>query len=65
MTAVRVREDENRAVIVELCEHEAAEAIVQGVLDHVVPKRRIRGDSVCIGRDTGAEEFPALSGSTG
>ena len=46
-----------------LCEDEAAEAIVQGVLDHVVPRRRIRGDSVRIGRDTGAEEFPAHAGA--
>ena len=36
---------------------------MQGVLDHVVPKRRVRGDSVRIGRDTGAEEFPAHAGA--
>ena len=46
-----------------LCEDVAAEAVVQGVLDHIVPKQRIRGDSVRIGRDTGAEEFPAHAGA--
>ena len=49
----------SRDVLNLLCEDDAAQAVVQGVLDHVVPKRRIRGDSVRIGRDTGADEFPA------
>ena len=49
----------SREVLNLLCEDDAAQAVVQGVLDHVVPKRRIRGDSVRIGRDTGADEFPA------
>ena len=49
----------SREVLNLLCEDDAAQAVVQGVLDHLVPKRRIRGDSVRIGRDTGADEFPA------
>ena len=49
----------SRDVLNLLCEDEAAEGIVQGVLDYVGPKRRIRGSSVRIGRDTGADEFPA------
>lgn len=42
-----------------LCEDEAAEGILHGVLDFVLPRQRIRRESVRIGRDTGAEEFPA------
>ena len=41
-----------------LCEDEAAEAILQGVLDHLLPRTQTRSGSVRIGRDTGANEFP-------
>ena len=41
-----------------LCEDEAAEGILQGILDHVTIKQGINRDSVLIGRDTGADEFP-------
>ena len=41
-----------------LCENEAAEAILQGVFDHLLPHTQTRSGSVRIGRDTGAEEFP-------
>ena len=42
-----------------LCEDDAAEGILQGVLDDLLPKHRVRRGSVRIGRDTGANEFPA------
>ena len=41
-----------------LCEDDAAEGILQGVRDFLQPRQRIRGESIRIGRDTGAEEFP-------
>ena len=41
-----------------LCEDEAAEGILRGVVDLLQPRQGIRGESVRIGRDTGAEEFP-------
>ncbi len=41
-----------------LCEDEAAEAILQGVFDTLLPRLMIRRESVRIGRDTGASEFP-------
>ena len=42
-----------------LCEDDAAEGILQGVLDDLLPRHRMKRESVRIGRDTGAEEFPA------
>ena len=42
-----------------LCEDDAAEGILQGVFDVLLPRQRIRRESVHIGRDTGADEFPA------
>ena len=42
-----------------LCEDDAAEGILQGVFDVLLPRQRIRRESVRIGRDTGAAEFPA------
>ena len=42
-----------------LCEDDAAEGILLGVFDHLLPKLGVKPDSVRIGRDTGAEEFPA------
>ena len=50
------RSDESLNV---LCEDDAAEGILQGVLDDLLPKHRVRRESVRIGRDTGANEFPA------
>ncbi|WP_420439597.1 hypothetical protein [Candidatus Palauibacter sp.] len=41
-----------------LCEDEAAEAILQGVFDSLLPRTQTRSGSVRIGRDTGANEFP-------
>lgn len=41
-----------------LCEDEIAEAMLRGVYDLVLQRERIRPDSVRIGRDTGADEFP-------
>ena len=42
-----------------LCEDDAAEGILRGVLDVLLPREKINFESVRIGRDTGAEEFPA------
>ena len=42
-----------------LCEDDAAEGILQGVLDSLSTREKIRRESVRIGRDTGAGEFPA------
>lgn len=41
-----------------LCEDENAEAILQGILDDLRPRLVIRGRTVRIGRNAGAEEFP-------
>ena len=41
-----------------LCEDTAAEGLLQGVFDVLLPRQRIRWESVRIGRDTGADEFP-------
>ena len=41
-----------------LCEDDAAEGVLQGVLDYLRPKLALRGDAVRVGRDTGADEFP-------
>ena len=41
-----------------LCEDDTAEAVLRGILDEIVPRLRIRGDMVRIGKNTGAEEFP-------
>ena len=41
-----------------LCEDEIAESILEGVLDFLLPQERIKWESVHIGRDTGADEFP-------
>lgn len=42
-----------------LCEDETAEAILQGILDDLRPKLGLRGETVRIGRNAGADEFPA------
>lgn len=41
-----------------LCEDSAAEGILNGVLDVLLPRQEFRRESVRIGRDTGADEFP-------
>ena len=41
-----------------LCEDSAAEGILQGVFDVLLPRERIDRESVRVGRDTGANEFP-------
>ena len=41
-----------------LCEDEAAEGILNGVFDALLPQQEFRRESVRIGRDTGADEFP-------
>lgn len=41
-----------------LCEDEAGEGTLRGVLDYLQPRLKLRGDSVHIGRNTGADEFP-------
>lgn len=41
-----------------LCEDEIAEGILEGVFDYLLPQERIRWETVQIGRDTGADEFP-------
>ena len=42
-----------------LCEDEAAEGVLRGVFDVLLPRRSVRRESVRIGRDTGAGEFRA------
>jgi len=42
-----------------LCEDKVAEGVLQGVLDVLLVRHRIRMDSVKVGRDTGADEFAA------
>ena len=41
-----------------LCEDEIAEGILEGIFDFLLPQERIKWESVQIGRDTGASEFP-------
>ncbi len=41
-----------------LCEDEIAEGILEGVFDVLVPEEGISMESVRIGRDTGADQFP-------
>lgn len=41
-----------------LCEDAAAEGILRGVFDFLLPHERMDAESVRIGRDTGADEFP-------
>ena len=41
-----------------LCEDDAAEGLLWGVFDHLLPRQRITKESIRIGRDTGAPEFP-------
>lgn len=41
-----------------LCEDKSAEGVLEGVFDYLAPKLRINKESIRIGRDTGAEEFP-------
>ena len=41
-----------------LCEDDAAEGMLHGVFDDLLPRQKIRRESIRIGRDTGAGEFP-------
>ncbi len=41
-----------------LCEDDIAEGILEGIFDFLLPQERIKWESVHIGRDTGASEFP-------
>ena len=40
-----------------LCEDQAAEAILESVIDLLIPRLTMRGDAVIIGRNTGDDEF--------
>lgn len=42
-----------------LCEDEASEGMLQGVLDFLLPALQINPQSVLVGSDAGAEQFPA------
>lgn len=42
-----------------LCEDEAAENILHGVFDKILPSAKVTPQSVRVGRDTGAQEFPS------
>jgi predicted ATPase len=46
-----------------LCEDEIAEGILEGVFDFLLPQERIKWESVHIGHDTGADEFPMYATS--
>ena len=46
-----------------LCEDEIAEGILEGVFDFLLPQERIKWESVHIGHDTGASEFPMYATS--
>ena len=41
-----------------LCEDEVAEALLRGVFGHIASKERFGPESIKVGRDTGAGEFP-------
>ena len=41
-----------------LCEDEIAEVLLDGIFDHLLLRYDIRRESVRVGRDTGADEFP-------
>ncbi len=49
----------SRSALNLLCEDGAAEGILRGVLDVLLPREKINVESVRIGRDTGASEFPS------
>lgn len=42
-----------------LCEDEAAEAILNGVIDYLTIGQHLRREQIRVGRNTGAKEFPA------
>lgn len=48
----------SRDILNLLCEDEVAEGILRGILDVVLPRRNVKTETVRIGRDTGAGEFP-------
>lgn len=41
-----------------LCEDDAAEGVLHGVFDQLLPRHRLKRESIRVGRDTGASEFP-------
>ena len=41
-----------------LCEDDAAEGVLRGIFDELLPRHRVQRESVRVGRDTGASEFP-------
>ena len=41
-----------------LCEDDTAEGILNGILDKLIPSERIRRESIRVGRNAGADEFP-------
>lgn len=41
-----------------LCEDDVAEAMLLGIFDHIAPREGIKRESIKVGRDTGAGEFP-------
>ncbi len=42
-----------------LCEDDSAEAILHGTIDHLASNARFNHETIQIGRDTGADEFPS------
>ena len=46
-----------------LCEDDAAEGILNGILDVLRPKMNLDTSAIQIGRDTGADEFPSHAGA--
>ena len=42
-----------------LCEDEAAEGVLQGIFDVLVPRMSLARESIRVGRNTGADEFPS------
>lgn len=41
-----------------LCEDKVAEALLRGLFDHIASRERFSPESIKVGRDTGASEFP-------
>jgi len=48
----------SRDVLNILCEDDAAEAILNGIVDILSSEQTVQRDAIRIGRDTGAQEFP-------
>lgn len=41
-----------------LCEDDVAEGLIQGILDHLLPRLNLAPEAIRIGRDTGMAQFP-------